>query len=240
MSHDPEQRAAAYLGAAMRPAARRRYEAHLLACERCWQEVSLAHRGRSLAEAAAEPAPAGIREDIRAAVAARASSRPGRSLPRRGTVAVIACAGALAACLIALRPWRETPRDAASPAGALATALASYRQDQLPGTSVPAQAAPDLSRLSLHLAGAAAGRVGGVAVTVFVYRDAAGGRVTLYRSTRPFTEAAEAHELHGREGAWTAQAGGVAILCGRGAHSLLILGPDPAIVRRVGALLGAL
>src|SRR5215472_6577760 len=236
MSHDPEQPAAAYLGAAMRPATRRRYEAHLLACECCWQEVSLARSGRSLAEAAAEPAPAGIREDIRAAVAARASSRPGRSMPRRGTVAVIACAGALAACLIALRPWQETPRDAASPAGALAT----YRQDQLPGTSVPAQAAPDLSRLSLHLAGAAAGRVGGVAVTVFVYRDAAGGRVTLYRSTRPFTEAAEAHELHGREGAWTAQAGGVAILCGRGAHSLLILGPDPAIVRRVGALLGAL
>jgi hypothetical protein len=36
MSHDPEQLAAAYL-TTMRPRARRRFEAHLLACEPCWQ-----------------------------------------------------------------------------------------------------------------------------------------------------------------------------------------------------------
>ena len=51
MNHDPEQLAAAYL-AGMRPRARRRFEAHLLACEPCWQEVSLARRGRELAASA--------------------------------------------------------------------------------------------------------------------------------------------------------------------------------------------
>jgi anti-sigma factor RsiW len=244
MSHDPEQQAAAYLGAAMRRTARRRYEAHLLSCERCWQEITLARRGRALAETAREPAPAGIREDIRAAVAARAAStQPRRLLRHRGTIAAIAGAGALAACLIALRPWQAppaSPRAAASPPSALATALASYRHNRLPGTTVPGQTAPDLSRLGLQLTGAAAGRVDGIAVTMFVYRDSAGGHLTLYRSARPFTEAAEADELHGPEGAWTAQSAGVSILCGRGTHSLLILGPGPTLVRRVGATLGIL
>ena len=54
MNHDPEQLAAAYL-ATMRPRAGRRFEAHLLACERCWQEVSLGCRGRQLAQAARAP-----------------------------------------------------------------------------------------------------------------------------------------------------------------------------------------
>jgi anti-sigma factor RsiW len=244
MSHDPEPRAAAYLGAAMRRTARQRYEAHLLSCERCWLEVTLGRRGRALAETACEPAPAGIREDIRAAVAARAATpQPRWLLLRRGTVAAIVCAGLLAACFIALRPWQASPAAssaAASPQAALAAAVASYRHDQLPGTAVPARAAPDLARLGFRLAGAASGQVNHVAVTMFVYRDAAGGHLILYRSARPFTEAAEARELHGPEGAWMAQAAGVSILCGRGAHSLLILGPDPAIVRRVGATLGVL
>jgi hypothetical protein len=72
MNHNPEQLAAAYL-TTMRPRARRRFEAHLLACEPCWQEVTLARRGRQLAETARDIAPAQLREDIRAAVAAAAA-----------------------------------------------------------------------------------------------------------------------------------------------------------------------
>jgi hypothetical protein len=56
MNHDPEQLAAAYL-TGRRPRARRRVEAHLLACEPCWQEVCLARRGRQLAETARDVAP---------------------------------------------------------------------------------------------------------------------------------------------------------------------------------------
>src|SRR5260370_19973889 len=69
MSHHPEQLAAAYL-TTMRPRARRRFEAHLLACEPCWQEVSLARRGRQLAATARDVAPAELRDDIRAALPA--------------------------------------------------------------------------------------------------------------------------------------------------------------------------
>src|SRR5260370_23601316 len=92
MSHHPEQLAAAYL-ATMRPRARRRFEAHLLACEPCWQEVCLARRGRQLAETARDLAPAELREDIRAAIATAATLPAASPLPlRRIVVAAVAVA----------------------------------------------------------------------------------------------------------------------------------------------------
>ena len=67
MTHKPDQLAAAYLdGLRARP--RRRYEQHLLDCEACWREVSLARLGRGLAERVTDIAPPGTREAIRAAV----------------------------------------------------------------------------------------------------------------------------------------------------------------------------
>jgi hypothetical protein len=241
MNHDPEQLAAAYL-AAMRPRARRRLEAHLLACEMCWQEVSLARHGRELAESARQIAPPGLRDDIRAAVAGAATRRPParqRIRPLTGVAAaavIVALAGAVLA-----RPWQHPASGPAqAPSAALAAAVASYRTNQLPGTSVPAVQAPDLSRLSLHLVAGAAGRLGGVAVTMFVYRTPAGARLTLYRSTRPFAEAAGASELGSADtDAWTMRSGGVTVLCARGDHAVLVLGSDPVLVRHAAILLNA-
>src|SRR6266568_5427001 len=67
--------AAAYLDG-LRARAHRRYEEHLLDCEACWREVSLARRGRELAESIADTAPAGTREKIRVAVASAATEQP--------------------------------------------------------------------------------------------------------------------------------------------------------------------
>jgi hypothetical protein len=63
--------------------ARRRFEAHLLACEPCWQEVVLGRRGRQLAETARDLAPPQLREDIRAAAIASytADRLPGTAVP---------------------------------------------------------------------------------------------------------------------------------------------------------------
>ena len=243
MKHDPEQLAAAYL-TAMRPRARRRFETHLLACESCWREVSLARRGRELAESAREIAPPGLRADIRAAVAGTAARQPAACPPVRRSAAVAAAAVilALASAAVLARPWHGSPagRGPAPPA-ALAEAVAGYRTSQLPGTSVPAGQAPDLTRLSLHLVAGAAGRLDGVAVTMFAYRTPSGARLTLYRSDRPFAEAAGARELGDAEAAaWTVQSSGVTVLCARGSHALLLLGSDPALVRRAGILLNAI
>src|SRR5690348_7920196 len=94
MKHNPEQLAAAYL-ATMRRGGRRRFETHLLVCEPCWQEVCLARRGRELAEASRGAAPPGLRDDIRAAVAA-AASLPSDHRPNRRGLITTAAAAALA------------------------------------------------------------------------------------------------------------------------------------------------
>lgn len=242
MNHDPERLAAAYL-AAMRPRARRRFEAHLLACESCWQEVSLARRGRELAESAREVAPPGLRDDIRAAIVGTAARRPpGHPRVLRPAVAAAAVIVALASAAVLARPWQHPAAGRApAPPAAVAAAVASYRTSRLPGTSVPAGQAPDLTRLGLHLVAGAAGRLDGATVTMFAYRTPSGARLTLYRSDRPFAEAAGARELGGAEtAAWTVQSSGVTILCARGNHAVLLLGSDPALVRRAGTLLNAI
>ena len=241
MSHRPEQLAATYL-AGMQPRARRSFEAHLLDCEPCWREVSLARRGRELAESVRALAPGGIREDIRAAVAA-ASAEPHAMPLRRRRIAVLA-AGTLAALVTAgtgagWHAWHHPHRPAANgaaPPSALAAAVVSFRDDRLPGTAVPADAPPDLSPLGLHLVAAGAGSVADASVSMYAYRTAAGTKLVIYRSARPIPEAAEAHELGGPEAAWSVQSSGVTIICARGSHTLL-LSSDVELVRQVGALL---
>jgi hypothetical protein len=241
MNHDPEQLAAAYL-TGMRPRARRRFEDHLLACEACWQEVSLARRGRRLAETARDLAPARLREDIRAAVAA-AAAQPATSLRpvRRSLAAAAIAAAVLAGTAVLVRPWPHSrPAASAAPPAVIAAAVTSYRTGRLPGTAVPAEPAPNLILLHLRLAGAAGGQLDGVAVTMFVYTTPSGARLTIIRSSQPFPEAAEARELGGTDGAWTARSSGVTVLCAQGTHAMLLLGSDPTLVRQAGTLLNAI
>jgi len=242
MNHDPEQLAAAYL-TTMRPRARHRFEAHLLACEPCWQEVCLARQGRQLAETARDLAPPQLREDIRAAVTAAAALPPASARPARWiTAAVVMAVAVLASTAVLVRPWphnRPAPDAAASPA-VIAAAVASYRADRLPGAAVPAGPAPTLTSLNLDLIGAARGELGGVAVTMFAYRTRSGARLTIVRSSQPFPEASQARALDGAEGAWTARTGGVTIICAQGTHAMLLLGTDAALVRQAGALLNAI
>src|SRR6266568_4265276 len=119
MSHDPGQLAAAYL-TTMRPRARRRFEAHLLACEPCWQEICLARRSRQLAETTRDLAPPGLRDDIRAAVttaATLAASPPASQGPVMATALMAAArspcsptappSGERLTILVASRPFPE-------------------------------------------------------------------------------------------------------------------------------------
>ena len=211
MSHHPEQLAAAYL-ATMRARARRRFEAHLLACEPCWQEVCLARRGRQLAETARDLAPAELREDIRAAVATAAILPAAGPRPLRRIVAAATVAAAVLAAAAALvRPWSHSPpaADSAAPPPVVAAAVASYRTDRLPGTVVPAEPAPKLTLLRLRLVRAAAGQLNGVAVTMFADSTRSGARLIIVRSSQPFPEASSARELGGTEGAWPMRSSGV-------------------------------
>ncbi len=242
MNHDPERLAAAYL-TTMRPRVRRRFEAHLLACEPCWQEVCLARRGRQLAETARDLAPPELREDIRAAVTSAATLPAPRQRLRWPIIATaVTAVVALAGTAVLVRPWphsRPVPGAGAPPA-VIAAAVASYRADRLPGTAVPAEPAPKLTPLNLDLVGAARGELGGVAVTMFAYRTPSGARLTIFRSSRPFPEASQARELGGTEGAWTVRSSGVTIICAQHTPAMLLLGSDATLVRQAGALLNAI
>jgi hypothetical protein len=239
MKHNAEQLAAAYL-TTMRRGRRRRYEAHLLACEACWREVCLARRGRQLAEASRGAAPPGLRDDIRAAVTAAAAVPADRRHVRgRIALAVAMTLAMLAGAAMAARPWHHGPPVSAAALPVLTAAVASYRDNRLPGTAVPGELAPDLTGLSLRLVGAAAGELDGMPVTAFTYRTAAGARLAIYRSTRPFPEAAEAHALGGEDSAWTMRSSGITVICAQGTHTMLLLGSDAALVKQAGAALDA-
>ena len=239
MKHDAEQLAAAYL-TTMRRRGRRRYEAHLLACEPCWREVCLARRGRQLAEASREAAPPGLRDEIRAAVTAAATVPADRPHARAPIALAVAITLAMVAgATMAALPWHHGPPVPATAPTVLAAAVASYRDNQLPGTAVPGELAPDLTRLSLHPVAAATGQLDGMPVTTFTYVNAAGARLAIYRSTRPFPEAAEAHALGGEDSAWTMRSSGITVICARGTHTMLLLGSDAALVKQAGAVLHA-
>jgi hypothetical protein len=238
MSHDPELLAAAYL-TTMRPRARRRFDVHLLACEQCWQEVTLARRGRHLAETARDLAPAGLRENIRTAVATAAALPPADQRPRiRLVAATVMAAAILAGIATVVGAWPHVRQGGRTPA-VIAAAVTSYRSGRLPGTAVPA-AAPDLTSLDLHLTGAARGEIGGLTVTTFAYAAPSGERVTIIRSSRPFPEASTARELGGTDDAWTARSRGVIIICAQRTHAMLLLGSDSALLRQASALLNAI
>lgn len=242
MNHDPEQLAAAYL-TTMRPRARHRFEAHLLACEPCWQEVCLARHGRQLAETARDLAPPQLREDIRAAVTTAAALPAASQRPRwRITAAAVMAAAVLAGAAGLARPWpRSRPApDAPAPPAVIAAAVASYQTDRLPGTAVPAEPAPTLTPLNLNLVGAARGELDGVAVTMYAYSTPSGARLTIFRGSRAFPEASQARELGGTEGAWTVRSSGVTIICAQHTHAMLLLGSDATLVRQAGALLDAI
>jgi hypothetical protein len=240
MSHSPDRLAAAYLNG-LRARAHRRYEEHLLDCEPCWREVSLARRGRELAESLADTAPPGTRDSIRVAVTAAATEAPGvaghdrRHLIRATTVLIVLLA--LAGGLVTWRPWQNSTGGATAPRSTLAVAVASFRADRLPGTVVPAEQPPDLSTLGLRLVGASTGQLDRIGVTVFAYRADTGTRLNLYRSTRPIPETDEAEHLRGPESAWQTELSGVTVICGPETHTELLIGSDAQLVQHVGALL---
>ena len=240
MTHKPEQLAAAYLdGLRARP--RRRYERHLLECEACWDEVSLARLGRALAERVADPAPAGTREAIRAAVAAAAAEdqlHSGRPCHRFVLAAVaLAVVVAATAGLAAWRPWQIDTARTADSRSTVAVAVASFRADRLPGTAVPAQQPPDLASLGLRLVGASTGTLAGTPVTVFAYRNDDGTRLDLYHGTTPIPENGEAQEVDGTERAWSTEVSGITVICGPDDHTELLLSSDPQLVHAAGVLL---
>ena len=234
--------------------------------EQCWQEVDAGRAGRRLAESARQVAPAELREQLRAVIASESSatvsaaaSPPGLAATGHGRPGW----GSWAALRPPRRPWRPALGGLALAAATLAVlmlggvvhlggghsggasrqptavraAVADFRALRLPGTQVPRTAAPDLTKVQLHPMGAAAGVVGGRAVTAYSYRDPAGRDLVVYLSREPFPTAVGAQRLTGPDGPWIVTTEGVTVLCARSPHALLVLGMDRQLVLDVARAL---
>lgn len=259
MAHDPEREVASFVGGEFDDARQAAFSDHLLSCDRCWEEMQAAQRGRQLAESARTVAPSPLRERVRALVDAERSEnsqrvarwpngadsassrlpRPRAGRGRRGLITagtgVVLLAVAVTVGLLVGKPTgrAQEPR-------ALSAAVADYRSHELPGRQLPTTSAPDLSRFRLVPVGAGGGSYAGLAVDGYAYQDSAGRRLVLYLSQQPFPTAPGAHRLEGTDGPWTARRGDILLLCARAPHALLVVGQDPQLVRNVAAELGVL
>ena len=228
MRHDPERLAAAYLAGELGRRQWERFEAHILDCEDCWQEVGLGRRGRALGESLREVAPQRLRERVRVTVAATPLARRRAHLPgllaATAAVLVAVVAGGL---LVAQRPTQPP---------AIAAAVAGYRAG---GSAWTGGAGPPPAWRLGDLAWRASGRgeLAGLPVLAHSYRDAAGHRVVLLRADRRFPEAAGARLMPGGA-TWIAEVDGVVVFCADRPAPSLVVGQDRAEVLLAAQRLG--
>jgi hypothetical protein len=228
MRHDPERMAAAYLAGELGRRQRERFEAHILDCEDCWQEVGLGRRGRALAESMREVAPQRLRERVRATVAATPPARRRAPLPGvlAATVAVLVAvvAGGL---LLAQRPAQPP---------AIAAAVAGYRAGA-PAWTGAAEPPPARRLGDLQWRASGRGELVGLPVLAHTYQDAAGHRVVLLRADQVFPEAAGARLMPGGA-TWIAEVDGVVVFCADRPAPSLVVGQDRAEVLLAAQRLG--
>lgn len=223
--HDPERDVAAYVSGEMSKKDLRRFEAHLLECEVCWQGVQLNREGRRLAERGWEVAPAGLREGVRASVTLSATQSRRQRLRRLAlTTLAAAAAVVIALTVVTLRPSAAQPAE-------IAAALTAYRTYGMPHKP-PEHGMPDLTAAGLEPVGGGALRLASTPADMFFYRGSSGGRVLLFLSSSIFPEALGATENGGMARGWTARADGLSLVCGSRPTSFLLVGTDPALLRR--------
>jgi Putative zinc-finger len=232
-NHD-EATIGAYLAGELPANETEAFEAHLLSCDRCWAEIHAGRRGRAIAQQAREPTPEQLRDRVLATVIAQ--QRPqGRRRPAT-RILVTACIVLVAVVATAIVAIRAVGLDTGQPVQ-IAAAVTDYLDQRLPGSGIPAQAGPDLSALHMVETGAGTGQLAGQPVTGYVYRDDTGRRLLIYLSDQPFPMPAQTDPVTDPASATITTHRGVAVLCSRAPHTVLILGADQQLVRQAATTL---
>ena len=220
--HDPEAAAATYLGGAMSRRARRRFEAHLVECPDCWEEVRLGGVGRGYAEAGRELAPQDLRDRVRGEVSL---------IPRRPRMRLRVGVGVL---VLALGAGGATALLVSGQPEAIEALVADFQGRRALDDSAPAVLPERLGDLSL--VGVKSGEVDSLSVVGHRYRDPAGHRVTVYRADRSFPMADGARAREGQT--WRAQVEGAELLCSDQPFPALVVGDDAREVILAARVLG--
>lgn len=243
--HDPQRDAASYLDGALSADSRRSFEAHMVACDACWAEISAARTGRALAESLRESAPQTIRERLRAiATTEPDADAPVEATPQRparwrsGTGRIVAAGASIAVVAVALTGVAPSvitgPDSAQNPLQAAATV---YQADTAQTGAAAEQ--PPLRRIGdLTWQGTAVQPLAGQAAVVHRYRDAAGHRLMLVSSTEQFPRADTAQTV-GPGPSWIADIDGAVMFCAdRDGLSWLVITDSRAQALAAGRAVG--
>jgi anti-sigma factor RsiW len=240
-SHDRHDRLlTSFLAGELDPAEARRWDEHLLECERCWRAVREDRAGRQAAQVLRQPAPPGLADQVAFAVEVAAAGRTGAQRQSRPPAR-------------SRRPGRHGRRVhwRLAGAGLLAAGVAvTLTMTLLPGGhqtgSVPAAVAA-VARYAQAIpppAGDQHSYSGGRAAPVEVGRPmtvTAGGQRIVLRTWRlggaeavvavsgdPFPMPAQAQGVSGRGMAWSVRLGRLGLYCLNGRTSELVAAPVPA------------
>ncbi len=232
MKHDPALTAAPYLAGELERSERDRFEEHLMHCEDCWAEVRSARQGLTAVERTRELAPAHLRERVREAVRSAQMAVGKRRWKRTHTVATASAIAAIAAVsvlvVVQVRPPRPDP---------ISAAVSDFKANRLPGSTAPLTPAPDLSAIRLTVMGAGDGRLEGMAVTAYAFRDATGRRLIVYTAAHAFPALQGGHPLGGAKGPWMVHRDGTFVLRARYPHQVLVVGKDDGLVHDAAVVL---
>ena len=193
---------AAYVGSELDLAEVEAVEAHLLDCDGCWQAVNEARRGRALAEAMRELAPASLRDRVRMTVEGAPPTlrtrRRRRRLGRRAATIVAALA------LVGGMVWASAGRGGSDPASV--TAVVQAAADRTPPSAVVA----DGQEITLS-------------------RDSLDGKpVMVARSAAPFEMPPGGRHLGGPDTPWVARRASMTVVCLSGPDNVLVVADLPA------------
>ena len=227
-SHDGDHRLLmAFLAGELGPADARRWDEHLLECERCWQEVREDRAGRLAAELLRQPAPAGLADRVRfavelAAAGSSSSQPPPRGVRRRwrrlagaGTLAL----GAAVTAVVVLMPGGRASMPAAVAAVArYAETVPPPAQQLEPGRgprAVPVEVSPPVMITA-----------GGQRIVLRTWR-LGGTEAVVAVSGQPFPMPPGAQGMSGGGMAWSVRVGKLGLYCVNGRSSELVAAPVP-------------
>ena len=226
---------AAFLAGELDPAVARRWDEHLLECEKCWRAVREDRAGRHAAALLRQPVPPGLADRVAFAVEVAAAGRHGQrdarphTRPRwrvrlgsrlrwRLAGAGMLAVGAVVTLLVLLFPGGHQ----AGSVPAAVAAVARYAQ------AVPS---PDRELPSAAMAPAEVGHpvtltADGQRIVVRTWR-LGGIEAVVAVSARPFPKPGDAQGVSGMGMAWSARLGKIGLYCVNGQTSELVAAPVP-------------
>jgi hypothetical protein len=224
-SHD--RLLAAFLAGELNPADARRWDEHLLECERCWRAVREDLAGRQAAELLRQPAPAGFADRVRFAVELAAAGSTSARPPRPGVRLRwrrLAGAGTLALGVAVTVGVLLTPGGRASMPAAVA-AVARYAETMPPPAQQP-EPGPGPRAAPVEVGPPITITADGQRIVVRTWR-LGGTEAVVAVSGRPFPMPPGAQGMSGRGMAWSARVGKLGLYCVNGRSSELVAAPVP-------------